>query len=107
MQQQKHKISFLGLICILRQSCWPYQKALKSEDVKLKYDMAEAYYDEGDFRRAKGLFEQLKPIYMQRKQPIDIGFHFVMNRIKIVNHLLWIIKGDKLWQGSHMFKKGI
>ena len=63
MQQLKIKISFLGLICMLLQSCGPYQKALKSEDIKLKYDMAEAYYDEGDFRRAKALFEQLKQIW--------------------------------------------
>lgn len=76
MQQLKHKISYLGLICILLQSCGPYQKALKSEDVKLKYDMAEAYYDEGDFRRAKGLFEQLKPIYRGKPQSERITYFY-------------------------------
>ena len=76
MQQLKIKISFLGLICMLLQSCGPYQKALKSEDIKLKYDMAEAYYDEGDFRRAKGLFEQLKPIYRGKPQSERITYFY-------------------------------
>ena len=49
---------FIWFLILFMTSCGPYQKALKSEDTKLKYDLAEAYYDEGDYRRAKGLFEQ-------------------------------------------------
>ena len=60
--------SLIGLVILLMTSCGPYQKALKSEDTKLKYDLAEAYYDEGDYRRAKGLFEQLKPLYRGKPQ---------------------------------------
>ena len=46
----------IGLVIFLMTSCGSYQKALKSEDTKLKYDLAEAYYDEGDYRRAKRSF---------------------------------------------------
>ena len=38
--------------------------------------MAEAYYGEGDFRRAKGLFEQLKPIYRGKPQSERITYFY-------------------------------
>ncbi len=76
MQSKITYQSLFGLVFILLTSCGPYQKALKSEDTKLKYDLAEAYYDEGDFRRAKGLFEHLKPIYRGKPQSERITFFY-------------------------------
>ena len=67
---------FFGLTFLIFTSCGPYQKALKSEDTKLKYDLAEAYYGEGDYRRAKGLFEQLKPIYRGKPQSERITYFY-------------------------------
>ena len=67
---------FFGLVFLLFTSCGPYQKALKSEDTKLKYDLAEAYYGEGDYRKAKGLFEQLKPIYRGKPQSERITYFY-------------------------------
>jgi outer membrane protein assembly factor BamD len=61
---------------LLLNSCGPYQKALKSEDIKLKYDLAEAYYDDGEYRRAKGLFEQLKPLYRGKPQSERITYFY-------------------------------
>ena len=43
----------IGLVIFLMTSCGSYQKALKSEDTKLKYDLAEAYYDEGIIEEPK------------------------------------------------------
>ena len=68
--------SFVGLVILFMTSCSTYQKALKSEDIKLKYDLAEAYYDEGDYRRAKGLFEQLKPLYRGKPQSERITYFY-------------------------------
>ena len=67
---------FIWLLFLFITSCGPYQKALKSEDTKLKYDLAEAYYDEGDYRRAKGLFEQLKPLYRGKPQSERITYFY-------------------------------
>ena len=52
------------LIAIALQSCSEYQKVLKHDDVKAKYDMAETFYEEGDFRRANRLLEQIAPKYV-------------------------------------------
>ena len=68
--------SLIGFVILLMTSCGPYQKALKSEDTKLKYDLALAYYNEGDYRRAKGLFEQLKPKYRGKPQSERIIYFY-------------------------------
>ena len=67
---------YIWLLILFMTSCGPYQKALKSDDIKLKYDLAEAYYDEGDYRRAKGLFEQLKPLYRGKPQSERITYFY-------------------------------
>ena len=76
MQSKLTIQSLIGLVILLMTSCGPYQKALKSEDTKPKYDLAEAYYDEGDYRRAKGLFEQLKPLYRGKPQSERITYFY-------------------------------
>ena len=67
---------YFWLLILFMTSCGPYQKALKSDDTKLKYDLAEAYYDEGDYLRAKGLFEQLKPLYRGKPQSERIIYFY-------------------------------
>ncbi len=57
-------------------SCNEYQKVLKNEDIKAKYDLAERYYNEGDFKRAKRLFEQIAPKYVGKPQGERVMFFF-------------------------------
>ena len=49
-------------------SCNEYQKALKSDETKVKYDMAQQLYDAGDFKRANRLYQQIAPKYVGRPQ---------------------------------------
>lgn len=67
-------IFLLGCLLIAFQSCNEYQKVLKNEDVKAKYDMAEKYYDEGDFKRANRLLEQIAPKYVGKPQGERVMF---------------------------------
>ncbi len=64
----------LGLLLAMLQSCSEYQKVLKNDDVKAKYDLAEKYYDEGDFKRANRLFEQIAPKYVGKPQGERVMF---------------------------------
>ncbi len=68
-------ISFIVLILVLS-SCNEYQKVLKAEDVKAKYDLAEKYYDEEDYKRANRLFEQIAPKYVGKPQGERVMFFF-------------------------------
>lgn len=55
-------LSFLSLT-ILLVSCSPYQKALKSDDVAVKSEVANAMYDKGKYDKALRLYEQVAPAY--------------------------------------------
>lgn len=55
-------------IAFVLQSCSEYQKVLKNDDVKAKYDLAQKFYEEGDMKRANRLFEQIAPKYVGKPQ---------------------------------------
>ncbi|NKI25948.1 outer membrane protein assembly factor BamD [Arenibacter sp. 6A1] len=59
---------------VLLNSCSEYQKVLKNEDVKAKYDLAEKFYDEGDYKRANRLLEQIAPKYIGKPQGERVMF---------------------------------
>lgn len=54
---------YIFLIAILFASCSEYQKALKSEDIKFKADVAEKLYEKGKYNKAIRLFEKIAPSY--------------------------------------------
>jgi len=63
-------------------SCSPYQKVLKSEDTKEKYDMAQEYYNSGDFKRALRLFDQIAPKYVGKPQGERVMFFLANSNYK-------------------------
>ncbi|WP_251809343.1 outer membrane protein assembly factor BamD [Arenibacter sp. H213] len=71
----KRILPFL-LLAVILSSCSEYQKVLKNEDVKAKYDLAEKFYDEGDFKRANRLLEQIAPKYIGKPQGERVMFFF-------------------------------
>ncbi len=69
----KQVFIMLSAVAVLA-SCNEYQKVLKSEDTSLKYDLAEKLYNEGDFKRANRLFEQISPKYVGKPQGERVMF---------------------------------
>ena len=67
---------FLFFVICISFSCNEYQKVLKNDDIKSKYDLAEKYYENQDFRRASRLFEQIKPKYRGKPQGERITFFY-------------------------------
>ncbi len=61
---------FLALFAfiVFFSSCSEYQKALKSEDVAVKFDMATKMYDAKKYGKAIRLFEQIAPAYKGKPQ---------------------------------------
>ncbi|MGS2760859.1 outer membrane protein assembly factor BamD [Sinomicrobium sp. M5D2P9] len=62
------KLLYIAATAALISSCGQFQKALKSEDVKVKYDLAEKLYNEGDYKKANRLLEQVVPQYAGKPQ---------------------------------------
>lgn len=64
----------LIVLAVILGSCSEYQKVLKNEDVKAKYDMAQNYYEAKDYKRALRLFEQIAPKYVGKPQGERVMF---------------------------------
>ncbi|GIM54159.1 outer membrane protein assembly factor BamD [Capnocytophaga cynodegmi] len=67
MQIKKYIV--IGLFSAsLLSSCGEYQKALKSDDATLKYNMAEQLYKQGKYKRSIQLFENIVNQYAGKPQ---------------------------------------
>ena len=74
-------IVFLSSIFL---SCNEYQKLLNSTDNDTdKYNAAEKYYNDGEFRRANALIEQLIPSYRGKPQGERLVFFFADSYFQI------------------------
>ena len=57
-------------------SCSKYQKLLKSNDRVLKYEKAIEYYNVEDWNRAKGLMEDILPLYKGTEQGEELQYKY-------------------------------
>ncbi len=65
-------------------SCSEYQKVLKdSSDTAKKYELAERLYEEGEFRKANRLLEQIAPKYVGKPQGERVMFFLADSYYKI------------------------
>lgn len=76
------KIVSLLLVVVLLGSCNEYQKALKSEDVGVKFEMATKMYDAGKFNKAIRIFEQIAPAYRGKPQAEKLFYMFSQSYYK-------------------------
>ena len=67
-------------------SCSEYQKVLKNEDVKAKYEMAEAFYEAKDYKRANRLLEQIAPKYIGKPQGERVMFFLANSYYEIKDY---------------------
>ncbi len=70
------KFLFLILIAVGVLSCSPFQKAMKSEDIELKYTVANNLYEKGKFSKSLLLFEQLSPLYKGKPQAEKMFYQY-------------------------------
>ncbi|WP_100612302.1 outer membrane protein assembly factor BamD [Confluentibacter lentus] len=63
----KHLLYILILFLVLS-SCSEYQKALKSEDIAVKFQMGDSLYSQGKYEKANKLFAQIVPSYRGKPQ---------------------------------------
>ena len=75
----KFKIISFSILCcvwIILVSCSDYQKLLNSDDVPEKYKQAEVLYNNGEYRKANRLLEQILPTYRGKPQAQRVIFFF-------------------------------
>jgi outer membrane protein assembly factor BamD len=82
------KIVALLLMLVLLVSCSEYQKALKSEDVSVKFEMATKLYDAGKYNDAIRLIEQITPSYRGKPQAEKLFYMFAQSYYKTKQYYL-------------------
>lgn len=82
------KFLFTLLIAIVFSSCSEYQKALKTEDAAIKFDMATKLYENGKYTKAIRLFEQLAPTYRGKPQAEKLFYMFAQSYYKTKQYYL-------------------
>ncbi|WP_420573134.1 outer membrane protein assembly factor BamD [Kordia sp.] len=82
------KFLYLVLVVATVASCSEYQKALKSEDTKVKYELAERFYKEGKFKKASRIFEQVVPKYRGKPQGERVTFLYARSLFEIEQYIV-------------------
>ena len=77
-------LSFFSLLF----SCSDYQKLLNSNNASEKYKQAEVYFNQGEYRKANRLFEQIIPNYRGKPQAQRIIFFFAESYFQIKSYSL-------------------
>ncbi|WP_367753363.1 outer membrane protein assembly factor BamD [Flavobacterium sp. WC2421] len=76
------KIVSLILLIAFFTSCNEYQKALKKDDVAVKFEMGTKLYDAGKYTKAIRLFEQIAPAYRGKPQAEKLFYMFAQSYYK-------------------------
>ena len=76
------KILSILLLTLVFSSCGEYQKALKTEEIGVKYDVATTQYDKGNYAKAIRLFEQIAPSYRGRPQAEKMFYMYAQSYFK-------------------------
>lgn len=69
-------------------SCSPYQDALKSEDVDVKYVEAEKMYQKEKYMKAIRLFEQMAPTFRGKPESENMYYMFAQSYLKTEQYML-------------------
>ena len=82
------KFVFVLVLCVLFSACGEYQKALKTEDPGIKFDVAVKQYEKGKYAKAIRLFEQIAPAYRGKPQAEKMFFLFAQSYYKTEQYYL-------------------
>lgn len=82
------KLVYSFLIIALFSSCSEYQKAIKSEDIAVKSDVAAKMYEKGKYEKAIRLFEQVSPILKGKPEAENTFYMFAQSYYKTEQYYL-------------------
>lgn len=71
-----NKLASILILIVALSSCSPYQKAIKSDDVTVKANVANDMYEKGKFSKALRLYETIIPVYRGKPQGERIMYYY-------------------------------
>lgn len=82
------KFIVLITMLVLYSSCSDYQKALKSDDVAVKFEAASKQFDKGKYSKAIRIFEQIAPAFKGKPQAEKMFYMFSESYYKTKQYYL-------------------
>jgi outer membrane protein assembly factor BamD len=82
------KYIYIVLIIFGFSSCSEYQKAIKSEDLTVKFDEASKLYEKGKYYKALTLFEQMAPYFRGKPEAEKMFYMFSQSYYKTKQYYL-------------------
>ena len=82
------KYIYIVLIILGFSSCSEYQKAIKSEDLSVKFDQASKQYEKGKYFKALTLFVQMAPSFRGNSQAEKMFYMFSQSYYKTKQYYL-------------------
>jgi outer membrane protein assembly factor BamD len=83
-----YRIFIIFVSLFVLSSCSELQKALKSEDVAVKYSTAEKLYDAGKYKQAIRLFDQISTNYRGKPQAEKMFYMYAQSYFKTKQYYL-------------------
>lgn len=87
-KNMKNSLTIVLLGLVILSSCSDYQKALKSEDIGVKFKMGDSLFNEGKYTKANRLFEQILPQYRGKPQAQKLTYMHAMSFYKTKDYYL-------------------
>ncbi|NBW27657.1 MAG: outer membrane protein assembly factor BamD [Flavobacteriaceae bacterium] len=82
------KYIYIVSLILLFSSCSEYQKAIKSEDLMVKFDQASKQYEKGKYFKALVLFEQMAPSFRGKPEAEKMFYMFSQSYYKTKQYYL-------------------
>jgi len=115
LNNKMKKYIYIVLIILGFSSCSEYQKAIKSEDLTVKFNQAAKQYEKGKYYKALTLFEQMAPSFRGNPQAEKMFYMFSQSYYKTKQYYLsgyqfesfaaGFPKSDKLEEASFLGAK--
>jgi len=81
-------VLYLFILVLLISSCSEYQKALKSEDIAVKFVAASKMYEAKKYSKAIRLFDQIAPAYKGKPQAERMFYMYAQSLYKTEQYYL-------------------
>jgi outer membrane protein assembly factor BamD len=79
---------FLVILALFIASCGEYQKVLRDDDVARKFSMADSLYQQGKYKKALKLMEQIVPSYRGKPQAERLMFMYANTFFNLEDYYL-------------------
>lgn len=86
---------YILIAFIVLTSCGEYQNALKSDDVAVKYKLAEQLFKDGNYNKASRLFTQIIPSYRGKPQGQKLMYLDADSYFKMEQHYIAAYKFER------------